>query len=135
MTTNTAPETPSQADTSTANTVTWWELPVESLDGGQRFYGAVFGWTYTPFGEGYVGIYVDGTMIGGMFEQAGQPANGPRLYVQVDDIEATLAAVQKLGGSIKTERSEVGGDMGWWAELTDPTGRDLGICSGNPAAG
>jgi hypothetical protein len=29
-------------------------------------------------------------------------------------------------------REEVGGDMGWWAEITDDGGRRLGLCTGNP---
>lgn len=123
-----------EATASRTNTVTWWELPVADLAGAQEFYGAVFGWTFQPFGEGYVGVFADGQMIGGMFEQAEVPQHGPRLYVLVDDIEATLATVERHGGTIRAARAEVGGDMGWWAELSDPAGRNLGICSGNAAA-
>ena len=130
MTQTQAPATPS-----TVNTVTWWEIPVANLDQATPFYTAVFGWTYTPFGEGYLGILNDGELIGGLFESPDTVrADGLRMYVNVADLEATLAAAEQAGGSVRTPRTEVGGDMGWWAELEDPAGRRLGLCTGSPAA-
>ena len=36
------------------NTVTWWDIQVTDLEAAKTFYGTVFGWTYTEFGEGFV---------------------------------------------------------------------------------
>ena len=30
----------------------WYELCTSDLDGAKAFYGKLFGWTATPFGEG-----------------------------------------------------------------------------------
>ncbi len=107
----------------TLNTVTWWEIPVKDLGEAQTFYGTVFGWTFEPFGEGYAGIYSDAAMIGGLSQAGAEDGGeGVRVYVNVADIEATLAAVEANGGAVKTPRQEVGGDMGWWANFTDNLG-------------
>jgi predicted enzyme related to lactoylglutathione lyase len=116
------------------NTVTWWEIPVRDIDKAKTFYAAVFGWTLQPFGEGYVGIYNDSTLIGGLFEAPDKvEGDGLRIYVNVADLEATVAAAEAAGGSVSHPREEVGGDMGWWAEITDDGGRRLGLCTGNAA--
>jgi predicted enzyme related to lactoylglutathione lyase len=117
------------------NTVTWWEIPVQNLEKAQTFYGAVFGWAFQPFGEGYVGVLTDGALIGGLSESGGdEVGEGVRIYVNVADIEATLKAVEAAGGQLKTPRQEVGGDMGWWAHFIDSQGRLIGLSSMNPAS-
>ena len=117
----------------TLNTVTWWEIPVRSLEKAKTFYTAVFDWNYTPFGEGYEGILVGESMIGGLSESSEAVGEGIRIYVQVDDMEAVFAKVESNGGAIKTPRTEIGGDMGWWGNFTDPDGRIIGLATSNPA--
>jgi predicted enzyme related to lactoylglutathione lyase len=121
------------------NTVTWWELPVSDIAAAQTFYSAVFGWTYSSFGDDdtYVGITTDGALVGGLYRADGvvREASAVRTYINVADLEATFAAAEAAGGSVRTPRTEVGGDMGWWAELNDPDGRWVGLCTGNPPVG
>ncbi len=115
------------------NTVTWWEIPVQDLDKAKTFYAAVFGWTYQPFGEGYAGVFADGTMIGGLTAtEAEEVAQGVQIYVNVADLEGVLDTIAANGGSVTTPRQEVGGDMGWWANFTDPQGRVIGLCTMTP---
>lgn len=115
------------------NTVTWWEIPVRDLEKATNFYTAVFGWTFKTFGEGYLGIFNGPAMVGGLFEAPDKvDGDGLRIYVNVADLEATFAAAESAGGSVSHPREEVGGDMGWWAEITDDGGRRLGLCTGNP---
>ena len=126
---------PAQQD-STLGTVTWWEIPVADLDEATRFYPAVFGWRVAPFGEGFLAVHVGDAMIGGLFT-APEPepaAGGVRLYVNVPDIERTLAAAVAAGGKVVTSRTFIAEGMGWWAEIADPSGRRLGICSAEDAA-
>jgi uncharacterized protein len=122
---------------STANTVTWWEIPVSDIRAAQTFYRAVFGWEFTHFTDpdAYAGILVDGALVGGLFRaEQGTPLHpSVRLYVNVPDLEASLAAVEAAGGTVRVPRTEVGGDMGWWAEISDPDGRWLGLCTDHPA--
>ncbi|WP_154794999.1 VOC family protein [Occultella kanbiaonis] len=124
----------SEPTSAPVNTVTWWELPVTDLDQAKSFYGAVFGWTFTPFGEGYEGILNGSEMIGGLWQAPEQAtSDGIRVYVNVADLEATLAAAEAAGGTVKNTREEVGGDMGWWAQIVDPGGRLVGLCTDNAA--
>lgn len=117
------------------NTVTWWEIPVADLGKAKEFYGAVFGWTFEPFGDGYAGASADGTMIGGLSETAAEDSGeGVRIYVNVADMEATLRAVEAHGGAVRTPRQEIGPDMGWWANFLDNQGRLIGLCTMSPAA-
>ena len=124
------------ADAAPLNTVTWWELPVTDVARAQQFYGALFGWTFSSFGDDTdtVGAHHDGTLVGALYRSDTDPsaAAAVRVYVNVADLEAVLDTVRTLGGSVRTPRTEVGGDMGWWAEIADPDGRWLGLCTGNP---
>ena len=118
----------------TINTVTWWEIPVQDLEQAKSFYAAVFGWGFTPFGEGYEGILAGERMIGGLSASETETVGeGIRIYVQVDDMEAVLAKVEANGGATKTPRTEIGGDMGWWGNFTDPQGRIIGLATNTPA--
>lgn len=120
---------------STLDRVTWWEIPVADLEKGKAFYGAVFGWTFQPFGEGFAGVFTsDGDMVGGLDGTRGEKAgHGIAVYVNVADLEGVLARVGGAGGTVLHDRTEVGGDMGWWADFTDPDGVRVGLCTASPA--
>ncbi len=115
----------------TLNTVTWWEIPVVDLDAAEAFYGAVFGWTIAPFGEGFSAITgPNGQMIGGLVTGVDiSSTGGARIYVNVVDITKTLAKVTEAGGTVVTPGQPVGGDMGYWGAFTAPDGQVIGVCS------
>jgi len=112
----------------------WWEIPVPDLDDAKRFYGKVFGWTFQPFGEDYfAALAPDGEMIGGIFKAPeDELGNGVRITFTTEDLEEALDRVTEAGGTIVMARSEIGGDMGWWAAFTDPAGRWIGFSTSNP---
>ena len=112
----------------------WWEIPVPDLEEATQFYGAVFGWTFKPFGDDYLSAHgPDDTMLGGIFKApAEELGNGVRITFGTDDLEAVLERVTAAGGTVVNPRSEIGGDMGWWAAFTDPAGRWLGLSTTNP---
>jgi predicted enzyme related to lactoylglutathione lyase len=49
-----------------------------------------------------------------------------RVSIQTDDIDSTLAEVEKLGGKTVTPKTEIP-DMGWFAVFTDPEGNYIGL--------
>lgn len=114
--------------------MSWWEIPVPDLDDAKRFYGEVFGWTFDPFGEDYFAVIgPDGNMLGGIFLAAEDKlGNGVRISFETDDLEGALDRVTAAGGTVVTERTEVGSDMGWWAAFTDPAGRWIGFATDRP---
>ena len=119
------------------NTVTWWELPVGDIPQATTFYGTVFDWTFRSFGDDdrLVGVEYGGALIGALYRADGPPPDGDaiRVYVNVADLEGTLAAARSAVGSVATPRTEIGGDMGWWAEVLAPDGRRLGLCTADAA--
>jgi predicted enzyme related to lactoylglutathione lyase len=118
----------------TLNAVVWWEIPVRDLAAAQAFYTAVFGWGYQPFGPDYAAVTNGGAMIGALSADPDAAAsNGIRIYVGVADLEATLARGEAAGGRVETPRTLISEEMGWWAQLVDPEGTAVGICTDNAA--
>jgi predicted enzyme related to lactoylglutathione lyase len=52
--------------------------------------------------------------------------SGPVVVVDVEDIDAALATIEKLGGTPLTGRQQVG-DMGFSAYFRDPEGNLMGL--------
>ncbi|MBO0889425.1 MAG: VOC family protein, partial [Acidothermales bacterium] len=94
----------------------------------------VFGWTFQNFGGTYEMIHAEGEMIGALdASRQGSTGDGVALYFSVADLEDTLARVVANGGSVVTDRVEIGGDMGWSAVFRDPDGFRIGLWTGTPA--
>lgn len=109
--------------------VGWIEIPAEDPVASADFYEAVFGWEILrdgPF-EGYL-MYRDGG-IGGAFTAQWQPRGDPgvMLYVEVDDIDDSLAAVEEQGGGTLQGRTLITEEIGWWASFRDPAGNQVGL--------
>ena len=57
------------------------------------------------------------------------PAGTVMVYVGSDDIDATLAKVEQLGGKTLVPKSEIPG-QGWFGMFSDPTGNTIGLFTG-----
>jgi predicted enzyme related to lactoylglutathione lyase len=114
--------------TGEAGTPAWLELHTHDYGAAVRFYQRAFGWSTTVISDSddfrytvyekdeqqYAGI-LDATA----FLPAGVPSNW-QVYLQVDDIDATLVQLPRLGGSVR--RPAVDSPYGRVAEVSDPTG-------------
>jgi hypothetical protein len=69
-------------------------------------------------GEGFVVVEREGFSAGDMI-----------IYVQTDDIEASLAQAEKLGSKTLPPKTEIPG-TGWFAFFADPGGNRIGLFSG-----
>jgi len=109
--------------------VVHFEVPFEDGDRARAFYQKTFGWSMIPMPEtsytmvstgptGEQGPSEPGYIGGGMTERD-EVIRGPVITVDVDDIDATLATVEALGGKTVRPRQEVG-QMGFTAYFTDP---------------
>ena len=115
----------------------WDELGTTDVDGAQRFYEHVFGWTTRDMGPEYGGyrIFNRGeTGIAGLMTlpDDSMPAHW-QPYVAVDDPDRTTAKAAELGGSALMEPMDVL-NVGRIAVLRDPQGAVFGIIKPNPAA-
>ena len=116
--------------------VVHFEIPFDDADRARAFYRDVFGWdlmempemSYTlvttgPSGE--QGPTEPGYVNGGMLHRA-SPTESPVVVIDVDDINATLAAVEERGGQTLVGRQAVG-EMGWAAYFKDAEGNTMGL--------
>ena len=73
------------------------ELQQSDVAAAKSFYREAFGWSFTDYGPGYAGGDAGGTEIGLHAEQTGKP---PLPGIAVDDLEAALESVTRLGAEI-----------------------------------
>ncbi len=113
-----------------------FELPVDDVERARAFYAEAFGWSVVPMAEmdytmvstgptGDQGPTEAGYIGGGMLRRSPNHEH-PVLTIDVDDIDATLADVERLGGATVTPRQPVG-EMGYTAYFTDPEGNVTGL--------
>ncbi|WP_242115815.1 VOC family protein [Sphingomonas lacusdianchii] len=73
------------------------ELPVASTGPAADFYAKVMGWTFTDYGPDYAATTTGDTDVG---LDADTTLKTMLPVIQVDDLEAALAAVEAAGGII-----------------------------------
>ena len=108
-----------------------FEIGVRDIKKAQAFYGPLFGWEFSPYGDvvmvGNVGPMAGTEGIGGHMNSLGhEPHTYVTIYAQVDDLKATLEHAAKLGGKQIVPPTEVP-EMGWFAWLSDPEGNIVGL--------
>jgi uncharacterized protein len=91
------------------NNVAHFSIEADDLARARRFYEAVFGWKFTPWGPpDFLVIQTgsdDNPGIGGSLQRRTEPVTGTgnrtfECTVSVDSIEETMARVSKNGGKI-----------------------------------
>jgi len=105
------------------------EFAVADLEAAQRFYGAVFGWTFISYGDDYVSFH-DGRLDGGFFRSDDVSTGGPLVVLFALDLEATRAAIVEHGATIVKEIFEFPGGRRF--HFTDPCGCTLAVWSDRP---
>ena len=117
--------------------VVHFEVPFDDADRARSFYRDVFDWqinampelNYTIVSTGPVsaeGMPSEAGYIGGGMMQRQAPIDTPVITLQVDDIDATVVAIEKHGGSAVGEKLTVG-DMGFAAYFKDSEGNLMGL--------
>jgi uncharacterized protein len=110
------------------------EIPAESTAKAKEFWGGLFGWQFQEYAgsptEYHMTQFSDAQ--GGAIMEADGDKRGPRVYFDVDDIEAGVARVSELGGEAG-EALPVP-SMGWFAVCTDVEGNEFGLWQTDPNA-
>ncbi|MET7550635.1 VOC family protein [Streptomyces sp. NPDC005078] len=131
-----------------ARTLCWAELYTPDVPAAAAFYRTVFGWdtAQTPFPGGGGSYTVIRTAGGG--EEAGfgglvpvntvptQAVLGPHWlpYFEVDDCDAAVADVERLGGELTLEPMDMHG-VGKLANVADPYGAHFAVIKSAEAPG
>lgn len=116
--------------------ITHIDIPVSDLGEGTAFYSSLFGWkiqAYPGF-EDYPMWQAPNGISGGGLAPRSEGFTQPRSYVEVDSIEATLAAAVELGAQVSKPRTPID-ETSWWAVLTDPDGNEVGLYEKAAGAG
>jgi predicted enzyme related to lactoylglutathione lyase len=111
-----------------ANPVVHWEIGARDAAKQQAFYAELFGWqvnTQNPMNYGVVVTGGPGGINGGIFQP---PAGAPfvMIYVQVDDLQASLDRAVGLGGKVAMGPTPIPG-VGSIACFQDPEGNMVGL--------
>ena len=117
--------------------VVHFEVPFDDADRASSFYRDVFDWQIQPMPEMNYNIVSTGPVsdqgmpsepgyIGGGMMEREAPVSTPVITLAVDDIDATLVAVEKHGGAAVGEKLQVG-EMGFAAYFNDSEGNLMGL--------
>jgi predicted enzyme related to lactoylglutathione lyase len=102
--------------------INYVELPAANIAAAKDFYSRIFGWSLRDFGPTYAAT-MTGDVDMGLQGNAAEATASPLPVIDVEDLEATLAAVTKAGGRIvKPIFSFPGGRR---FHFLDPNGNEL----------
>ena len=117
--------------------VVHFEVPFDDGERATSFYHEAFGWqlnsmpqmqytmvTTTPTDDQGMVAEVGG-INGGMLHRQG-PITGPVITIGVENIDDSLARIEKLGGKVAIGKQAVG-DMGFSAYVEDTEGNVIGL--------
>jgi uncharacterized protein len=118
--------------------VVHFEIPAKDVERASAFYSKAFGWNLNQFpGFEYWSVQTTdsdkngspknpGSINGGMGKKGDMAPKAVTVTISVADIDASLSAIKKLGGSAVGKKMPVG-DMGWSAYFEDTEGNLIGL--------
>lgn len=120
-----------------AGRVVHFEIPADDQDRAREFYSSAFGWDISPVPDMEYSMVMTtptdqqgtptepGSINGGMFKKEGE-LTVPVITVDVEDIDASLAKIAGLGGTVVSPKQPVM-DMGFAAYFRDSEGNLMGL--------
>jgi predicted enzyme related to lactoylglutathione lyase len=118
--------------------IMWLEMVSTDIPAAAKFYGDLFGWPIvTDKQMDYTMTAFEGDETGVGFarvdEAQGLTPGSVLVYVDVADIDATIARAQELGAPVYLDKTEIP-TIGWMAIFGDPGGNRIGVMQGMPRA-
>jgi uncharacterized protein len=107
--------------------INYVELPAKDLAATKAFFESVFGWSFVDYGPEYTAFENQG-LDGGFFQSdlASSTEKGAALIVfYSNQLEATLAKVEKAGGSILRPIYSFPGGRRF--HFTEPSGNEFAV--------
>ena len=123
--------------------VVHFEIHAADPERGAKFYEKVFGWTFQKW-EGPMEYWlittgsddkpgINGGLVRRRGEIDGQAVIAYVCTVDVDDLDASIAAVEANGGTVALPKMPIPG-MGWLAYYKDTEGNIFGMMQVDPNA-
>jgi uncharacterized protein len=110
------------------------EIPAGDADRASAFYSGVFGWNIGASAmEGFdYRMFQVGENEGGAVMPSDKAGSGLIVYMDTNDIEASIAKVRELGGSADDKQPVP--THGWFSACTDTEGNPFSLWQGDPNA-
>ncbi len=107
-----------------------FELYSKDAARAKRFYSSVFGWKFKDSDIPGIEYYlIDGAQPGGALNPTqGKP--GPVIYLDTDDIDASIQKVRESGG--RADDKQAVPTQGWFAGCTDTEGNEFSLFQMDP---
>jgi uncharacterized protein len=113
-----------------SNPIVRWQILSPEPAKSAAFYEKLFDWKLSRTNElGYreLSSGVNGSIDGGIWPAPPAERSFVQLFIEVDDIDASVARAMKLGAQVLVPKSALpDGDV--MAVLQDPTGLSFGVC-------
>ena len=107
-----------------------FELFATDYDRAKNFYETMFGWEFNFFPEfNYALISTGGIPGGGIAVIKNQDDCKTGMSITVQNMAELLEKVRELGGEVIIERTQLGGNNGWYAAFKDLSGNTIGMWS------
>ncbi len=117
--------------------VAHFEIPADDLKRAKKFYESAFGWSLDPVkGMDYTlvrttevddkGVPKEKAVINGGMMKRQKPIEHPVITIVVDDLDASIKKIEKLGGKMAQKKMPVPG-MGFSAYFIDSEGNLMGL--------
>lgn len=114
-------------------TVCWTELATKDLEAAKKFYTELLGWELKESKATGEMIYIEhhnnGVPQGGMYKMGPEFGEAPShwmSYISVDDVDASVARVTELGGSVCVPPTDIP-NVGRFSVINDPTGATISL--------
>ena len=115
-----------------AGNLVHFEFPADDSARSTSFWSSLFGWEFEEFqGSGYHMTQTPNPTGAVQGRQEGQ--SGVTVYFDTEDVEATAAKVQSLGGTVVMPKSPVP-SMGYFAICLDTEGNAFGLWESDESA-
>ena len=108
------------------NPVVHWEIAVKDLAKATKFYTQLFDWQVDSNNPLNYGLTKTGGLDGGLFPLPEGVPHYVTIYVQVEDIDASLGQAVELGGRMIVPRMPIPG-IGEFGIFADPDGNLVGV--------
>lgn len=113
-----------------------FEIPVDDQARAAAFYESVFGWDIQQWEGAPYWLVTTGADdrpgINGALGARGENFTTPMFVIDVDDIEASMKAVESAGATIVVGKNPIPG-VGWSAYFVDTEGNQLGLFQDDPS--
>jgi predicted enzyme related to lactoylglutathione lyase len=112
-----------------SNKITWLEIASTDVPAASKFYADLFDWPIvTDEKMDYTMTAFEGEAVGAGFapvnEEQGVMPGSVLVYVDVEDIDATIEKAKSLGAPVFMDKFEIP-TVGWMAILGDPGGNRI----------